>query len=406
VWTADVPLRATTVRFERYLAGFEALGHEAVMVSTARAAEGFDRAGVTVPALASLRDPALWASLGLDAALVVTWLVGRADVLTAMRPHVGLLLSLTDSDGVVGVRVFPRMLFGRMWWSNRRFRDRVGAAGWWLRQYLGMSAGIDREVLAGAALTDRLVVYSPGAARNLRSFLEYHGASELGARVMVAPYPVADDFERLPVSARREDQVVAIGRWWDPQKDAPLLAATIRRYLQRGGRWRFVVIGCGGTELFGPLERQYPGRVVLRGVVPPAEVADVLGRSNVLLSTSRWESGPIVASEALLRGCSLVGPSSIPSFCHFSRDGEYGTTFAARTAGAVAEALVQEEGAWARRAREPATIAGAWQGCFTPATVCRQLLEGLDTAPVRCGGQREGISCSPGSGPRGLTRRA
>src|SRR5262249_5261057 len=160
----------------------------------------------------------------------VTWL-GMRDVLAALRPHVRFVISLTDSDGCAGVRVFPAEMLTRMWFVNPRFPDRLRAAGWWLRQYLGAYARGDRDVLAGARRADRIVVYSPGARQNLQAFFDYHREPALGERVIAAPYPVDEAFAREPVSSDRDDQVVAIGRWRDPQKGASLLAAGVRHFL-------------------------------------------------------------------------------------------------------------------------------------------------------------------------------
>jgi hypothetical protein len=112
--------------------------------------------------------------------------------------------------------------------------------------------------------------------------------------------------------------------------------------------------------------------------VSQSGIVELLGRSRVLLSTSRWESGPIVASEALLRGCSLVGPNSIPSFRHFCEGGACGTTFAARTGPAVGVALDQETRAWEGGARDARDIAATWKNRFTADTICRQVLTGLE----------------------------
>jgi glycosyltransferase involved in cell wall biosynthesis len=402
VWTATPRLATTTVRFERYLQGFEALGHEAVIVSTREAAQGYPWAGVTLSSLNDLRDPALWADLRLDAALVVTWLV-MPDVLAALRPHVRHVISLADSDGCIGVRVFPGPLLSRMWHVNVGLPARLRATGWWLRQYLWAYAAADRAVLESARLADRIVVYSPGAKENLQAFFAYHREPALGQRVIASPYPVDEHFESAPLPADRAQRVVAIGRWADPQKGASLLAATIRHHVRSGGDWVFVVLGADGSAWFQPLQKAYPRQVDYRGSVGQREVAELLGRSRVLLSTSRWESGPIIGSEALLRGCSVVGPAAIPSFRHFCKDGTCGTTFASRTGRAVADALAREARAWETGGRDPLAIAAAWKDCFSATAVCRQLLAGFET-PVRS--IREDLLCSTGSDLPGQTKPA
>jgi glycosyltransferase involved in cell wall biosynthesis len=374
IFTADIRLTSTTVRFERYREGFRRLGHDPVIVCTEEAAIGFPWADVQVPNLTALRDPELWSSLRLDTALVLTWL-GMPDVMSAIRAHVRYLVSLSDSDGVVGVRVFPRQLLARMLVQQPQLLNRLRAAGWWFRQYLWAFKHEDEPVRTSARLADRIVCYSPQAGRYLQAFFDYHQEPSLGERVLIAPYPLDDTFLDAPMPTKRENHIVAIGRWDDPQKDACLLSRAIARYLRAGGSWKFVLIGSNGEKPFRPLISAYPQVVEYRGVVPQAEVADLLGRSQILLSTSRWESGPIVASEALVRGCSVIGPYSVPSFCQFCRNG-CGTSFADRAPQAVVTALTDEIKAWEAGRRDPARIAARWKEYFTPEVVCRRILDG------------------------------
>ena len=376
IWPENYPLARTTVRFELYLEGFRALGHDAVLVATEAASVGFPCETWKIPDRAALLAPGLWADLGLDAALVCTWLV-NGDVLAAARPHVRRLISLSDSDGCIGVRVHPWSLLSRMWVMQQRLPDRLRTARWWLSQFLGIDVRRDAEVLASCRLADRIVVFSPGAGESLASFFRYHREEGLIGRIAVAPYPVDEGFGDGPLEKAREDRVVAIGRWDDPQKDAGLLAASLKRLLRDRAATRCSILGAGGGGALESLRAAFPGRVDCPGPVPPARVREILGRSRCLVSTSRWESGPIVAAEALLRGCSLVGPHSIPSFRCFCRDGSCGTTFVRRSAPSASAAVRSELEAWDAGRRDAEEIGSAWRGHFTPRAVCRRLLAGL-----------------------------
>ena len=376
VWNSPSRLGDSSIRYERYVRGFRELGHEVLVVATRGNEEGFPESIHAVPNRDTLQQSSLWSGLGLDAALIPSWL-GMSTLLAVMRPHVRLLISLTDSDGCTGVRVFPREMLKRMWVMHSRLPDRLRAAGWWLRQFLWTYPKVDREVLESSRLVDRLVVYSPGAKTNLQSFFDYHQEPNLGNRIIYSPYPVDDAFDREPMSPHRTNQIVAIGRWGDPQKDSQLLVGAIRLYLDKGGQGAFILVGSEGTNWFRPLETAYPGRVEYRGVVSPPDVAHLLSTSRMLLSTSRWESGPIVASEALLRGCTLVGPDSIPGFRQLCQGGACGTTFKFRTAKAVSKSLIDEGELWAKGRRNSQTIADAWKGRFSAVAICRQLLANL-----------------------------
>lgn len=382
VWPLDVPLAVTTVRFERYLRGFKELGHESVIVSTAAAAVGFPWAGITVPTRSTLQDSVLWADLGLDAVLVVNWL-GMPELLSAIRPHVRTLWALADSDGCIGVRVFPLRLLSRMWLVQPTFAQRLRTAGWWARQLLlpFAAARVAAPIIASCRMANQTIVFSPGAKENLAAFFDSRGVAELVDRIRIAPYPIDESFTTgsVPAASARSNRVVAIGRWADPQKGAKLLASAIRQYLLRkGGHTKFTLLGADADSVFTSLRTSFPGQVDCPGPVPQEKVAELLRESRVLLSTSHWESGPIVAAEALSVGCSLVGPASIPSFRQFCSTPGCGTTFSWRTGRAVVTALVNELTAWDAGLRTPAVIADTWRSRFTPKSVCEQILAGLD----------------------------
>src|SRR5262249_22348368 len=135
VWNSTTRLADSSIRYERYVRGFRGLGHE-VTVVTARGREtDFPEEAYCVPSLDDLLKPALWSDLRPEVVLLPTWL-GMSSLLAAMRPYVGHVIALTDSDGRSGVRVFPRQILVRMLAMQPRAWGRVRAAGWWLRQYL------------------------------------------------------------------------------------------------------------------------------------------------------------------------------------------------------------------------------------------------------------------------------
>ena len=198
--------------------------------------------------------------------------------------------------------------------------------------------------------------------------------------MVVIPYPVDEQFLTgdVPTAADRADRIVAIGRWDDSQKDGPLLAAAIERVAAVRPKTEFVVIGRNGTEVFSRLCKQV-ARVRYLGVQPPSVIGQFLRASRTLALSSGWESGPIVASEALCAGCSLVGPAWVPTIPWYCGEGAYGTVFERRSASALAGALAAELAEWDIGGRDPRTISAYFRPWFTPASVCRSLLTG------RCG---------------------
>ena len=280
---------------------------------------------------------------------------------------------------------------------------KLRTAGWWARRCIGVDRSVDKAIVDSCRLCDRVIVFSPGARANLHAFFRFRRADELVPRVVVAPYPVEESFEVSPLLTDKLDQILAIGRWADPQKAAGLLADTLAELVRRREPSRLVVIGPGGETVFGPLARAYPSRVVYRGAVAQAEVLDLFNQSRVLLSTSRWESGPIVAAEAVLRGCTVVGSRSIPSFRRFSNAG-CGTVFATRGPRTIANAVQDEARALEGWSARPPGDRGSVARVFHPATSVHAdprepecWRPRLDRRPLGSGGRHR-----PGSPTRSL----
>jgi glycosyltransferase involved in cell wall biosynthesis len=376
IWCGPSPLVAISVRYERYVRGFRALGCEAFAVCAPGLETGFGEPVITAPDPAAFRDPDYWRSLRLNVAVLVTWL-GLPDVVGALKRACPWVVSLADSDGQVGVRVHPRATFARSVLQHRDWGTRVRGAKFWLERYFVRPETFDRPGLESAGRADLIAICSPDARDYLGRFFRYYGQPDLAHKVVVVPYPVDDCYLNGPVPQPRRRQLVAVGRWDDPQKDAALLAAAVRRVLAVAPEVSFRVVGPNGGKVFAALCRDHP-QVRYLGPRPPEAVAALLRESRSLLLSSRWESGPIVANEALCLGCSLVGPAAIPSLAGFCDRGRYGTACRRRSPRALADAVLKEMRAWDEGRRDPARIASVWRPRFDPRTVCRQLLDPSD----------------------------
>jgi glycosyltransferase involved in cell wall biosynthesis len=372
VWAAPSRLVDISVRYERYLRGFQALGHDAFAVCLPESAEGFKGPVELCPSPGRMADPDFWRPLRLDCAVVMTWL-GLPEVVSALKAACPKVVAIADSDGLVGERVHVRATLYRSVYQHKTLLARLGGAKFWLQRFLWPSRSFDASGLLSAGFADRITVCNDAAMVNLWEFFNYHRRPDLVAKVAVAPYPVDDFFLSRPVRLDRARQVVAIGRWDDPQKDAGLLAATIARAARRDPSCDFRIVGPGGDAAFGPLCRRHK-QVRYLGVQPPGIVADLLSRSRALLLSSRWESGPIVANEALCLGCAVVGPDHLPAVASYVKKGPYGTASRGRSARRLAAAVLAELAEWDEGQREPAEIASYWRPEFSPSSVCRRML--------------------------------
>lgn len=378
VWNAEPRLAALSFRFEHYLAGFEQLGHEALMVCEERAAEGVDYAVETVPTRRHLRDGALWERLQLDVAVVITW-HRMARLLEAIRSAGTRVIAISDSDGLVGLRAHPWMTLMRMIVYKRSLRSRLGCVKYWLGRYLfdGLTgAREDRAFLASTRASDVVIFGSAPAADAFRHFLRFHGEEALGERLAVVPYAVPEMFCDLPLPAAKEDRIMALGRWSDPQKDSGLLATALARYLEAGRPTRVAILGFDAEPWFGQLAARFPA-VELLGPQPPDVVTRTLSTCRAIVFASRWETGPHAATEALALGTTLVG-APIPNLLGMAEDGRFGTVAQRRSPRALAAALEAEMAAWDAGRRDHQAIADHWRQRLRPASICSQLLAALD----------------------------
>jgi glycosyltransferase involved in cell wall biosynthesis len=367
VWPAKDPLRSISVRYERYVKGFRLLGYEAVTVCLPSAVDGYIERVVVAANEQVLCNPEFYRSMQCDAGLVITWL-GLPNVVQAMKAAIPWVVSVADSDGLIGTHVHSAATFRRAVFQHSNWELRLRAIKYWLQQYF-INNDLIKVVFESASAADRIIMASPYAVDNLKRFFRYYHREELAAKVIFAAYPVDDDFLNGPVPAawQRENRVVAIGRWDDPQKDADLLAASINMAAIKLPSTEFVIVGRNGSEVTRRCKRLKD-----LGEQPPSKIAELLRTSRLLLLTSRWEGAPIVAFEAICSGTTVVGPSWVPA-CQWIAPNA-GTLFCRRSASSVKDALLRELLKWDCGERDPSAIAKLWRPYFNPVQVCQDLL--------------------------------
>jgi glycosyltransferase involved in cell wall biosynthesis len=174
--------------------------------------------------------------------------------------------------------------------------------------------------------------------------------------------------------------VIAVGRWDSPQKDGELLAASLGRYYERGGTAEVLIFG-NGCDVFSQIRNRW-SNVQCRGVQTPETIAEAMLSSRSLLLTSRWESGPIVAFEALCQGCTLVS-TDIPNMRELIGSSNFGQISQGRTADAFADALIREMQAWDRVQRDSRQISAHWRPVFRIDSVCQTLQDSAEA--LKCG---------------------
>lgn len=405
-WIVEAPLTSITVRYERYVRGFQSLGHDVVTVCHKAAAVGYEFPTLTTDDLSSFCDPMYWKSIGADLVLVVSWL-SFPNVIAAIHESGSRVVAVSDSDGVFGVRVHPAELLRRMILQHTRLRDKLGSFKYWIELYSRTSAAADQSVLRSAAASDSVAVTSEGARSNLKKFFEYYARTDLSERITVVPYPIDDNFlSDCDHSHLKNNQLLAIGRWDDPQKDAKLLAESLRAIAPKTPNSQFLIVGRNGGGWFDSICATNPN-VRYFDVLRPYEVAELMKNCRCLLTTSRWESGPIVLNEALASGCTIIGPNSIPTVADACQNSRFGTQFGRRTAQAVATAIQAELRHWDEGRRDAQVISEHWMPRFSPQNVCRRFIASLgkDMDSLQSQVQEVGGNIEPTSSPTGLPNR-
>ncbi len=390
VWNHRSRLLDCSFRFEQYLSGFRALGHDPLVVCDRASAEGFSGPLEVAETAASFEEPDFWRQVAAEVAVIVTW-HRMAAVLAAMAAADTRVISIADTDGRLSLRVYPQAALERLMVYQDSLACRLKCLKYWLGRYLraaGRGSAEDREAVASTRASDAVMFGHGCGKQHFERFLARCGEPTLGGRLSVVPFAIGASFLSCPVPEAKNDRIVAIGRWDDPQKHAGLLAAAIARFLDSGRpggapaqhrrtktRTEMVIFGRGGGTWFAPLARRYP-TVRYAGVQPQGIVARTLAGARSIVFSSRWEGSPHAALEALALGATLVGPP-IPSLASWSGSGGYGTVSRSHRPASLARALRDELAAWDEGRRDPREISRHWRARLAPEIVCRRMLEAL-----------------------------
>ena len=377
VWNYPSQLRHCSFRFEQYVKGLRFLGHEPVIVCSTDAAEEFTAQLHTCETRARFTDPAFWSEVGAEVAVIVTW-HGMAEVLAAMGEAGTRTIALSDTDGQVSDHVFPRATLRQMLLRQTSKTKQLRALAGWLRNYISAywaETSRDEEILQSTRLSDVLVFGHGEGKRHFETFVKRLRATELSSRLTVVPFTIGQAYFDCPVPEEKEDFIVAVGRWSDPQKNASRLAAALSTFLARRPQTEVELFGVDGAPFFSDLVERYP-TVSYRGTAGPDVLARSLARARSIVFASHWEGCPHAGLEALAMGATVVG-TPIPALISWCEGERFGRVSGRRRSGSLARALGREMQAWDDGDRDCQAIAAAWRQRLEPREVCRQMLAAL-----------------------------
>lgn len=376
VWNGPNTLDRISFRHENYLSGWLEQGHDAFLVTAAELGGSFRGPTHLVASRADLERSETWRALAADVAVGVTWHRMSA-MLSAIRAAGTRVVAIADSDGQVGFAAHPRISWLRIGAYQESLAGRLRALRYFCRRFADSALRRDPEELEFVASTrasDRVVLGSTPAIAHFARFLRQQQAGELVDRLREVPFAVPGEFCTRPIPPKA-DRVVALGRWSDPQKDAPLLAAALAQFFVHRRETEVIVFGADSAAALGELARR-ESRLRLAGIQEPHMVAETLAASRAALFSSRWETGPHAATEALVLGATLVS-APMPNLEGMIARGRFGTLAGSRRPEALAAALTAELVAWDSGIRRPQEIAAHWRARLSPEAVGRSLLATL-----------------------------
>lgn len=332
--------------------GLERLGWDVELHAPSGNGEGWPYP-VRVAPLAELGSDAYWAGRGIDAALVFSFFRHR-ELMATMRRTGAAVLVKGDTDGLLSARRHPLRTLEIALHHQGSLPVRAAQVAHWLARLGPLHRREVTGVVDTVAAADALTVESERARSRIAALLRSAGRGDLEDRLHVVPSPVAPVFAEGDAGGEREPIVVAAGRWDDGQKNAPLLAAALRRFLRAHPGWRAHAIGAHA-------ERRFHGeRIEAAERMPQDELARLLRRARIVVSSSRYESFSLAIHEGLASGCTLAATPLAP-FEHAVSEGPYGSLATRRGPDGLADALAREAAAWEAGEHDPVAIAAFWR---------------------------------------------
>jgi glycosyltransferase involved in cell wall biosynthesis len=168
------------------------------------------------------------------------------------------------------------------------------------------------------------------------------------SRFQHVPHPIDENVFSYSGESKK-NTVIAIGRWGSWQKDWPLTRKALEIFLHRNPDYEAVIFGSGLPK--GSISE----RLFSRGICPQEEISKSLREAKILFFASRYEGSMLAGGEALLSGCTVIGPKTTPCSSYFASFFN-GPTPPERTASALASALKTEAQAWSLNRRDPHKI--------------------------------------------------
>jgi len=204
----------------------------------------------------------------------------------------------------------------------------------------------ESRLAATLAMVPLFLSETPLSTQSLQSLATRIGSNP--NRFQHVPHPIDENVFSYARESKK-NTVIAVGRWGSWQKDWPLTRKALKIFLDRNLDYEAVVFGSGLSV--GRISE----RLFSRGICPQEEISKRLREAKILFFASRYEGSMLAGGEALLSGCTVIGPRTTPCSSYFASFFG-GPTPPERAASALAYALEAEAQAWSQCRRDPHKI--------------------------------------------------
>ncbi len=345
--------------FGQIALGLKDLGHDVVLITCKNKCIDPPLSIMEVK-WGELESSEFYGNANLELMIFFSWLSVKMNKMVASAKEAGIkVIVKLDSDGRIAYPVFQSQLRGCFKFPMS-FKEALKYlkvfAKWFLFGTVFVNRKVDQLVRA-----DFAVVESPDAVSNISYFLLFNGRSDLIEKIKFIPNPV-DDIFLCYIGKPKGNIIIAAGRWNDRSKNKEVLLKTMLGFSRLNGGWRFVILG-SGSDYFSKKIKRMPESIgnmfTVESEVSHTKMTEYLSKSKILLMPSRWESFGIVAAEAAVCGCSIVGTPLDP-LRFLTGGGLYGSISSNFSYRAVLASLVVEADRWESGERKAENISSYW----------------------------------------------
>ena len=361
--------------------GLRKLGHEAYLVAHQKPGTRADDRPFIPATREEMSSAGWWKAQKPDAIIINTWSAPRHHAIRlAASAACKRVIEKLDTDGVKSPWIWPWHYVRRdavAYELDKGFFARGRAFARAMARVLVVGGGpklLDEKMVRCMESVPVYAAETPLAAERVRRFLRMYHADPM-PRVEAIPHPANQELMQYD-NTPKENIVICVGRWNDAVKGWPLLVEIAARFLQVRKDWRVCVAGPDADPKDPRLEKlgDTRGRFEITGKLDHQSLARLYRRAKIFLLTSHSETFNIAGAEALCAGCSVVGPSQIPSSAYFASRVS-GTVSHVRNADHMADALLAEASEWDAGRRNATLISSEWGSQLGDMAVARRYVD-------------------------------